>query len=84
MRIKNIGKAKIIFNGGFIAPSKVVNFEDEKLGAVLLRAYPDRLENIDALEPVATIKAEVKAEDDKTAETDEKTSVRGKKGGKKR
>lgn len=83
MRIKNIGKAKIIFNGGFIAPSKVINFEDEKLGAILLRLYPDKLENLDALEPVATVKAEAGAENDKTAEADEKTAVRGKKGRKK-
>lgn len=43
MRIKNVGKARIIFNGGFIAPGKVVELEDEKLGEILVKAYPSKL-----------------------------------------
>lgn len=50
MRIRNDGKAKIIFNGGVLEPGKCVIFkgEMEKVGAALLEAYPTRLIDLDA------------------------------------
>lgn len=51
MRIRNDGKAKIIFNGGVLEPGKCVIFkgEMEKVGAALLETYPSRLIDLDAV-----------------------------------
>lgn len=72
MRIKNVGKCLIIFNGGSLPVGKVADFKGsaEKIGASLLKAYPNRLLNLDetkeedvvSIEVVPEVKEEVKAE----------------------
>jgi hypothetical protein len=72
MRIKNVGKCLIIFNGGSLPVGKVADFKGsaEKIGASLLKAYPSRLLNLDetkeedivSIEVVPEVKEEVKAE----------------------
>lgn len=49
MRIKNVGKCKIIFKGGSLDAGKVGVFNNgtEKLGAALLKAYPNNLLDLD-------------------------------------
>lgn len=49
MRIKNVGRSTIIFNGGSLEAGKVAIFngEAEKIGSALLKAYPDRLLDLD-------------------------------------
>lgn len=49
MRIKNVGRSTIIFNGGSLDAGKVAIFqgEAEKIGATLLKVYPDRLIDLD-------------------------------------
>lgn len=49
MRIKNIGKCTIIFKGGSLEAGKVGVFNNgtEKLGAALLKAYPNNLLDLD-------------------------------------
>lgn len=49
MRIKNVGKCKIIFNGGSLDAGQVAVFSDsaEKIGAALLTAYPNNLLDLD-------------------------------------
>lgn len=49
MRIKNVGRSTIIFNGGSLDAGKVAIFqgESEKLGATLLRVYPEKLIDLD-------------------------------------
>ena len=49
MRIKNVGRSTIIFNGGSLEAGKVAVFQGatEKLGATLLRIYPDKLIDLD-------------------------------------
>ncbi len=71
MRIKNVGKCLIIFNGGSLPVGKVADFKGsaEKIGASLLKAYPSRLLNLDetkeedvvSIEVAPEVKAEVKA-----------------------
>lgn len=49
MRIKNVGRSTIIFNGGSLEVGKVAVFqgESEKIGASLLRVYPNKLIDLD-------------------------------------
>lgn len=49
MRIKNVGRSTIIFNGGSLEAGKVAVFqgEAEKIGATLLRLYPEKLTDLD-------------------------------------
>lgn len=49
MRIKNVGRSTIIFNGGSLEAGKVAVFQGnaEKLGATLLRVYPEKLIDLD-------------------------------------
>ena len=49
MRIKNVGKCLIVFNGVSLPVGKVADFrgESEKIGKALLRAYPDKLMDLD-------------------------------------
>lgn len=49
MRIKNVGKCKIIFKGGSLDAGKVGVFNNgtEKLGVALLKAYPNNLLDLD-------------------------------------
>ena len=66
MRIKNVGKCLIIFNGGSLPVGSVANFkgEAEKVGLALLKAYPKNLLNLDEDKPeeTVTITVEPKAE----------------------
>lgn len=49
MRIKNVGKCLIVFNGGSLPVGKVADFrgDAEKIGVALLKAYPDKLLDLD-------------------------------------
>jgi len=49
MRVKNVGKCKIIFNGGSLEAGQVAVFSGsaEKIGAALLKAYPNNLLDLD-------------------------------------
>jgi hypothetical protein len=49
MRIKNVGKCKIIFNGGSLDAGQVAVFSGsaEKIGVALLIAYPNNLLDLD-------------------------------------
>lgn len=49
MRIKNVGRSTIIFNGGSLEAGKVAVFKDEaeKIGKVLLKVYPNKLIDLD-------------------------------------
>ena len=49
MRIKNVGRSTIIFNGGSLEAGKVAVFngDAEKIGVVLLRIYPNKLIDLD-------------------------------------
>lgn len=49
MRVKNVGKCKIIFNGGSLEVGQVAVFSGsaEKIGAALLKAYPKNLLDLD-------------------------------------
>lgn len=49
MRIKNVGRSTIIFNGGSLEPNMVAVFQGnaERLGATLLRVYPNKLIDLD-------------------------------------
>ena len=49
MRIKNVGKCTIVFNGGELLAGKVAIFRgaSEKIGSALLKAYPRNLEDLD-------------------------------------
>ena len=66
MRIKNVGKCLIIFNGGSLPVGMVADFkgEAEKIGLSLLKAYPKNLLNLDEDKPeeTVTITVEPKAE----------------------
>lgn len=68
MRIKNVGKCLIIFNGGSLPVGSVANFkgEAEKVGLALLKAYPKNLLNLDEDKPeetvTITVEPKVKAE----------------------
>ena len=61
MRIKNVGKCLIIFNGGSLPVGSVANFkgEAEKVGLALLKAYPKNLLNLDEDKPEETVKITV-------------------------
>ena len=67
MRIKNVGRSTIIFNGGSLEAGKVAVFKDEaeKIGKVLLKVYPDKLMDLDNIKQediVDVVIGETKAE----------------------
>ena len=67
MRIKNVGRSTIIFNGGSLEAGKVAGFKDEaeKIGKVLLKVYPDKLMDLDNIKQediVDVVIGETKAE----------------------
>lgn len=84
MRIKNVGKCLIIFNGGSLPVGKVADFkgEAEKIGLSLLRAYPNNLLNLDEVNEEEVVSVEVKTEEqpkvaeEKKAEMKTPTSVK--------
>lgn len=67
MRIKNVGRSTIIFNGGSLEAGKVAVFKDEaeKIGKVLLKVYPNKLMDLDNIKKediVDVVIGETKAE----------------------
>lgn len=65
MRIKNVGRSTIIFNGGSLEAGKVAVFngEAEKIGSALLKAYPKKLMDLDNVkqEDIVDVVVEEKA-----------------------
>jgi hypothetical protein len=65
MRIKNVGRSTIIFNGGSLEAGKVAVFngEAEKIGSALLKAYPNKLMDLDNVkqEDIVDVVVEEKA-----------------------
>ena len=71
MRIKNESQRVFCFNGGSIAPGKVVDIQDEKIANALVKGYPGEIFCLDTAE-VEVIPA---VEEQKEEET-EKVSTR--------
>lgn len=71
MRIKNVGKCKIIFNGGSLDAGQVAVFSGsaEKIGAALLTAYPNNLLDLDNIkqEEIVEVVVDEPAEEPKEA-----------------
>lgn len=66
MRIKNESQRMFFFNGGSVAPGKVVDIEDKKIAEALIKGYPGELFCLDTAE-VEVIPAAPKAEAPKAA-----------------
>jgi hypothetical protein len=78
MRIKNVGRSTIIFNGGSLEAGKVAVFKDEaeKIGKVLLKVYPDKLMDLDNIKQediVDVVIGETKEEPKAKAESKKKS-----------
>lgn len=78
MRIKNVGRSTIIFNGGSLEAGKVAVFKDEaeKIGKVLLKVYPDKLMDLDNIKKediVDVVIGEPKAKADPKAQSKRKS-----------
>lgn len=72
MRIKNESQRVFCFNGGSVAPGKVVDILDEKVAEALIKGYPGEifcLDNVDA-EVIPAVKSEKEE-----AEKEEKTEA---------
>lgn len=71
MRIKNVGKCKIIFNGGSLDAGQVAVFSGsaEKIGVALLIAYPNNLLDLDNIkqEEIVEVVIDEPAEEPKEA-----------------
>lgn len=50
MRIKNESKRLYCFNGGQVAPGRVVDIKDEAIAKALVNAYPGELIALDNIE----------------------------------
>lgn len=72
MRIKNVGRSTIIFNGGSLEAGKVAVFngEAEKIGSALLKAYPNKLMDLDNVKQEDIVDVVV---EDNSAETSAET-----------
>lgn len=72
MRIKNVGRSTIIFNGGSLEAGKVAIFngEAEKIGSALLKAYPNKLMDLDNVKQEDIVDVVV---EDNSAETSVET-----------
>lgn len=66
MRIKNIGKCTIIFKGGSLEAGKVGVFNNgtEKLGAALLKAYPNNLLDLDNIKKEEVVEVVFEGEEE--------------------
>ena len=73
MRIRNESRRTFCFNGGSIAPKRVVDIENKAIAEALIKAYPNELVALDSL------KAEV-IKDDEKAELVAKAKELGVKG----
>lgn len=82
MRIKNVGKCKIIFNGGSLDAGQVAVFSGsaEKIGAALLIAYPNNLLDLDNIkqEEIVEVVIDEPAEEPKEAPVAQKKKSRKK------
>lgn len=81
MRIKNVGKCLIIFNGGSLPVGKVADFKGsaEKIGASLLKAYPNRLLNLDETKEEDIVSVEVAPEVEEEVEAEVEATPKVKK-----
>lgn len=72
MRIKNVGRSTIIFKGGSLEAGKVAIFngEAEKIGSALLKAYPNKLMDLDNVKQEDIVDVVV---EDNSAETSVET-----------
>lgn len=50
MRIKNESQRLFCFNGGSIAPGKVVDIQDENVAKALIKGYPGEIFCLDTVE----------------------------------
>lgn len=82
MRIKNVGKCKIIFNGGSLDAGQVAVFSGsaEKIGAALLIAYPNNLLDLDNIKQEEIVEVVI----DEPTEEPKKAPVAQKKKSKKK
>lgn len=82
MRIKNVGRSTIIFNGGSLEAGKVAVFngEAEKIGSALLKAYPNKLMDLDNVkqEDIVDVVVEEKAVKVKTSKAAPKNKSKNK------
>lgn len=65
MRIKNVGGCLIIFEGGALPVGMVADFKGEakEVGRKLLKAYPDRLLNLDDIKEEEVVSIEISSTD---------------------
>jgi hypothetical protein len=77
MRIKNVGRSTIIFNGGSLEAGKVAVFKDEaeKIGKILLKVYPDKLMDLDNIKKEDIVDVVI----GETKEAEPKAQSKGKK-----
>lgn len=82
MRIKNVGRSTIIFNGGSLEAGKVAVFngEAEKIGSALLKAYPNKLMDLDNVkqEDIVDVVVEEKAVEAKASKAEPKNKSKKK------
>lgn len=82
MRIKNVGRSTIIFNGGSLEAGKVAVFngEAEKIGSALLKAYPNKLMDLDNVkqEDIVDVVVEEKAVEVKASKAAPKNKSKNK------
>ena len=76
MRIKNVGRSTIIFNGGSLEAGKVAVFngDAEKVGAALLKAYPSKLMDLDNIKQEDIVDVVVEAPAKAPAKAESKKS----------
>lgn len=76
MRIKNIGKCLIVFNGGSLPVGKVADFKGdaEKIGKALLKAYPDRLLDLDHIKEEEIVSVEIETPKEESVSEEPKTN----------
>lgn len=69
MRIKNVGKCKIIFNGGSLDAGQVAVFSGnaEKIGIALLKAYPNNLLDLDNIKQEEIVEVVIEESKEKKA-----------------
>ena len=81
MKIKNESQRVFCFNGGSVAPGKVVDIQDRKIAEALIKGYPNELFCLETAEveviPAVKVVEEVPAEE--PAEEPVKVGKRGKK-----
>lgn len=82
MRILNKGQAKLIFNGGVLESGKVIEFKGDaqKIGAKLLKTYPNILKDLDNEKLVTTVLGEdtpTQTADDELAKLREEANALG-------